>query len=141
LMLPIVFVLIAALSAASFDVRSDLADNFRRYPALDILPLATILAFAATFVFHRRGDDSRALISHCAAMAALLASAGASLFPRLLPAYGSPANDLTITNCAAPPHNLLTAMIAWLIAIAAIAVYTTFVHHVFRGKLVAADSH
>ena len=84
---------------ASFLVRPGFADNFGRMPLLLILPLMAVATLGAIPLLLRRAQDTSLFAATSLLIAALLGSAAAGLFPRLLPALGNnPAADLTITN-------------------------------------------
>ena len=124
---------------ASFIVRQGFADNFGHAPLLLLLPLVAVGAMAAIPIFLRRGQDSGMFAATSLLIAALLGSAAAGLFPRLLPALGNnPAADLTIYNAASANHGLVAALIMNLVGMSAVLAYTFYVYKVWSGRVRAA---
>lgn len=135
-------VLTIAVTLASFASRPDLGANFARYPFLLVLPLLGVAAMIGVFLLQRRGEDGRAVLATAGAIAAFLGTAGASIYPRLLPALGQPEGGLTIFNAAAPRHNLETALAVALISITLVLIYGTYIHRVFKGTVrIREDEH
>lgn len=128
-------VLTLATSAASVWARPDLAANFARVPVLLMFPLLALAALIAIPRFRRRDADGSALRAGALLIGSLMASAGASLYPRLLPALGQPGHGLTIFNAAAPRHDLATALIANLLTMTLVIGYHVVVHRLFHGTV------
>jgi cytochrome bd ubiquinol oxidase subunit II len=141
---PAVIVLIAMVTVTSFFARPDLGVHFAKHAWLIIVPLGTLAAILATGVFVYRPEksgDTLPVAASAATIGLLMLSAGVSLYPRLLPALNTPQYDLTIANCASPPHILFTALLAYVLAIVFIAIYSIYVHRVFRGKMVEDEGY
>ncbi len=119
---------------ASFFVRP-VGENFARYPLLGALPLLAVLSLLAVPFFQRRKEDGRAVYAGAVLIGALMASAGASLYPLLLPALGKPGEGLSIFNSAAPYHSLQIAFVANLIGMAFVIGYHVIIHRIFRGTV------
>lgn len=124
-----------AATVASFGVRPGLGANFAHAPLLLTLPLLGAAALGGVFLFQKRGEDARAAVSSSVSIAALMGTAGASLFPLLLPALGQPGRGLDVFNAAAPRHNLETALAIALIAMTLVIGYNIYIHRIFRGTL------
>ena len=132
---------VAALSVLvtvfSFGARPGLGANFARWPFLAVLPLLAFVSLVTVRVFVGRGDNRRAVFASSAFLATLMGSAGASLFPLLLPRLGHAGEGLTVFNCAAPHHDLVTAFAANLVALSIVTAYFIYIHRVFRGTVQA----
>lgn len=126
--------LVVAATVASFFVRP-VGANFARYPVLTVLPLLALLSLFAIPFFQRRGEDGRAVYAGAILIGSLMASAGASLYPFLLPALGKPGEGLTIFNSAAPQHSLLIALVANLCGMTFVIGYHIVIHRIFRGTV------
>jgi cytochrome d ubiquinol oxidase subunit II len=131
----VVAILSVAASLAAFAVRPGLTANFAAHLYLSVLPLIALGALVAVQILQRRKDYGKALIASGVLIAGLMSSAGASIYPLLLPALGQPGQGLSIDNAAAPHHNLVTALIANLVAMTGVILYGTFIHRIFRGKV------
>jgi len=129
-------VLTFAFVAASFFVRPDFGANFVRWPILLVLPVGVAAALVAVPVMVRRSKDLGLFWATSALVKALLASAAAGLFPVLLPALGRDrAFDLTIYNSSSPHAALVVALVANLVGMSIMAVYTVWIYKVWSGKV------
>ena len=124
-------------------MRPGVGANFQHSPALLLLPLAALGALVAVRLYQERGQDGHATLANSAFLAALMGSAGASLYPSLLPPLGGPTGGgLTVFNAAAPHHNLVTAFIVVVISMSIVLGYSLYIHRVFRGTVrVGPDEH
>lgn len=128
--------LVLAFVAASFAVRPDFTANFARWPWLVAFPAAAAACLLATPFTQARRDDRRAFLLSCGAIAFLLASAAAGLFPVLLPARpGSAHPGLDAYNAASPAGSLRTALAVYVFGMAIVITYTVNVYRVWRGKV------
>jgi cytochrome d ubiquinol oxidase subunit II len=119
---------------ASFVVRPDFTRNFTAHVWLLAAPVATLAALAGARRFIGR-DDLRAFLCSSGYIAGILASTAAGLYPTLLPAApGSAAPGLDIYNAAAPRSSLLAALVIYLVGLAIVSVYLSYVYRVWRGK-------
>jgi cytochrome d ubiquinol oxidase subunit II len=132
---PAVVVLSALATVFAFFVRSDLAANFARDPLLLILPALAVASLAAIFLYQRQAKDALAVGAGSVFLAALMGSAGASLYPLLLPDLGHPGQGLSILNAASPPHTLETALAVNLVMMSIVIAYNIYIHRVFQGPL------
>ena len=124
-----------AATVSSFFVRADLSANFARYPLLSVLPLLALLSLLAVPFFQRRGEDGKAVYAGAVLIGTLMASAGASLYPLMLPDLGKSGQGLTIYNCAAPHRDLVTAFVANVVGMTVVIGYHIVIHRVFRGTV------
>jgi cytochrome d ubiquinol oxidase subunit II len=122
-------------TVATFLVRVDLAANLNQHPYLYLLPTLAIAALIGGAVA-RTGDRERmAFRSSALLIAGLLGSAAATVFPVLLRSTIDPAFSLDIHNSAAAPHGLMTALLANVTGLVAVAVYISYAYRTFRGKV------
>ncbi len=140
------WVAVAALSFVvtvfAFFVRPGLGANFVHAPFLLVLPLLAVAALIAVLLFLRRNQDAKAVFASAAFLATLMGSAGASLYPALLPALGRPDRDLTVFNTATSPHTLATALAVNIVMMCIVFAYGFYIHRVFRGPVrVGPDEH
>ena len=98
-----------------------------------------LLSLLAVPFFQRRGDDGKAVYAGAVLIGSLMASAGASLYPLLLPDLGHPGEGLSVFNSAAPQHSLEIAFIANVIAnvigMVFVIGYHIVIHRIFRGTV------
>ena len=128
--------LLAAMVAASFVVRPDFTRNFVAHPWLVAFPLVTVAALLVVKVQQRRADDRRAFVAGAVAIAGILASVAAGLYPTLLPALpGSAHPGLDIYNAASPEGSLRIAFAVYLWGLALVVLYQVNAYRVWRGKV------
>lgn len=128
-------ILSIAATGFAFQARPTIGANFFAHPYLLVLPLIALAGLIAIPIFQQRGDFNKALFASAALIGGLMACAGASIYPLLLPALGRPDQGLSIYNSAAPHHNLVTALIANLVAMTGVILYGIYIHRVFRGTV------
>ena len=126
--------LLLLMVLVSFVVRPEFVSNFRSWPILCLLPIATVAALVANVLAVRTGNDSRAFMASSGYIAGILGSVAAGLYPLLLPAAaGSGFTGLDIYNAAAPPQSLRTALIVYLVGLAIVTVYLVNVYRIWKG--------
>ncbi len=131
-------VLLIAMVGASFVVRPDFTRNFNRWPVLFVVPLLAVVGVAGIRVFLSRGEDTKTFLASAVAIVGVLGSAGAGLFPRLLPTlYGSAHEGLDIYNAASAPHSLRVALAIYLLGLALVSIYLVNAYRVWGGKVTA----
>lgn len=128
-----------AMVAASFIVRPDFTANFAARPALLVVPAGGLacLAVVRRSAGHR---DGRAFAASAGFIAAILGSAAAGLYPRLLPTtYGSSLPSLDIYNTASPEGGLWVAFFIYTSGMAIVATYLWRIFHIWRGRTPSHD--
>ena len=135
----VAIVLMVGVTLASLLIRPDLLDNFHRFPILCLLPIVTLAGIVALALSLNARKPSRAFAASAATLAGLMGSAGASLYPNLLPNLGCKTGGLTIYNSAAPHTSLALTAAINLVGLSAVLVYGLYVHKVFAGKVVVSD--
>ena len=130
-----VVVLIVLATGVSFPVRPSLSANYIHYPVLFILPILTVVGLVGIGVSLKAANPLRGLASSALTLAGLMGSAGASLYPTLLPNLGQATGGLTIANTSAPHADLQIAAVLNVIGIIMVVVYGAYIHRVFGGKV------
>ncbi len=108
--------------------------NYRFLPPLWLVPILALIAVVLIGFFNRRGEVGRAFTSSCLAIVFLMATAGVSLFPSLVPALGQGAN-LTITNSSSSQLTLWAMLVIALIGMPLVVTYTIWTYRTFAGKV------
>lgn len=120
----------------SFFVRPDFTVNYLNHPLLFILPLFAVFSIATIPYFSRQRKYGQLFCATSCLIAALLGSAAAGLFPRLLPALqDSNVNSLTIYNSSSSHHSLVTGLIMNLVGMGVAVAYTSYVYKIWWGKV------
>ena len=119
----------------AFFVRPDLGANFARHPLLLVLPALALASLAAVFLSQRRMEDGRATAAGAVFLASLMGSAGAGLYPLLLPTLGQTGAGLSIFNAASPRHTLETALAVNLVMMGIVIAYNIYIQRIFTGPV------
>lgn len=110
-------------------------DNYARWPATWALPVVAVAAALLCTAFSSAGKSMAAFLSSGISVTAVILTAGASLFPFIMPSSLDPGSSLTIWD-AVSSHKTLGIMF-WVVVIMLpiIMLYTTWVYRVMRGKV------
>jgi cytochrome d ubiquinol oxidase subunit II len=128
-------VLLAGMVAASFAVRPDFTRNFSAHWWLLVAPAITVVGLIRQRRALDRGHDLDAFLSGAAALAFILVSVAAGLYPMLLPSRpGGPHPGLDIYNAASPAGSMRVALGVYLFGMALVLTYLVKVYRVWSGK-------
>ncbi|HNR37243.1 MAG TPA: cytochrome d ubiquinol oxidase subunit II, partial [Candidatus Hydrogenedentes bacterium] len=112
-----------------------LSQNMLFYLALIPL-LVSIPCVPAALTGRRYG---RAFVASAATIASMIAMAGISLYPMLVPSRLYPSFSLTIYNASSTPLTLKVMFIIAAVGVPVMLVYTAYVYRVFRGTVRHSD--
>jgi cytochrome d ubiquinol oxidase subunit II len=107
--------------------------NAYRYPALWLLPLGALVAAWLAVLWRRR--PLRAFLASALVPLFTIASAGAALFPFLLPSSSAPDMSLTVWDASSSKLTLAIMLGAVAIFLPVILAYTAWVYRVMRGPV------
>jgi cytochrome d ubiquinol oxidase subunit II len=110
-------------------------DNYRRWPPTLLLPAVGMLAPLATLLLRRR--PVRAFVLSSLGVAAVIATAGSSLFPFLLPSSSQPGSSLTVWDASSSARTLWIMLLAVVLLLPPVLAYTAWVYRVLRGPVTA----
>jgi cytochrome bd ubiquinol oxidase subunit II len=117
--------------------------NFYSHPILWLVPLVALASAWAAVLLHKRplaAFLASALVPFCT-----IATAGAALFPFLLPSSSEPGMSLTVWDASSSKLTLAVMLGAVAIFLPIILGYTAWVYRVLRGPVtaedIASDSH
>ncbi len=111
-----------------------LADGALGGWACTIAALALLMAALVAMLARRKHHRSAFLASSVMVIGTLF-SAGFALFPFLMPSSLDPRSSLTIWDASSSQHTLGLMLIAVIIFMPLILVYTTWVYRVLRGRI------
>ncbi len=112
-----------------------MVEIFREHPALFVVALLDMLAVANIPREIHHGNDFRAFLSSCAAMAALMALFGLGMFPHIVYSNPNPGLSLTLYNAASSQKTLGIMLVIAAMGVPLVLAYTASIHWVFRGKV------
>ena len=115
-------------------------ENYSHYPWMIIAP---VLAFvgAICVLIMVRSRTGIAFIASAISCAATICTAGFSLFPFLLPSSSHPQSSLTVWDASSSQATLFNMLIAAIIFVPLVLLYTSWVFRVLRGKISIKDLH
>ena len=115
-----------------------LITNYGSYPATTLAPVIALAAALVTIVL-MRGRRARGLtfVTSGLAVAGVIATAGVSLFPFLLPSSLDPGSSLTVWDASSSERTLLIMTAATVVFLPIVLAYTSWVYHVLRGPVTA----
>jgi cytochrome d ubiquinol oxidase subunit II len=118
--------------------------NYWANPALYLVPLGVFPAATFAMLAIRR-RPILSLVLTGLALALVIATAGVSLFPFLLPSSLNPSVSLTVWDASSSRLTLAVMLGVVIVFLPIVIVYTGFVYRVIRGKVteasVAASDH
>lgn len=108
--------------------------NYHHFPAMIIAPIMGFLGAFITFLSINRISWLAFLASSCS-LAGIVATAGLSLFPFLLPSNTSPMSSLTVWDSTSSYYTLGICVAVGFIFITVIILYTFWCHWKMWGRL------
>lgn len=112
-----------------------MTNTIKDNPVLFIVPLLNMLAIANIPREIFLGNDFRAFLSSCSAVAALLALFAIGMFPYLIYSSPIPENSLDIYNAASSLKTLKIMLTIAILGLPIVLAYTASIYWIFRGKV------
>jgi len=106
--------------------------NFHAMPLLWIFPALGVLGALSVMLMQRDGNR---FIASGLSVAGIIATAGISMFPFVLPSSTHPAHSLTMWDATSSEQTLFLMFVAAVIFVPLILAYTAWVFHVLRGRV------
>ena len=114
-------------------------DNYRLHPGIVIAPALAYLGAAAVVPLGRARRALAAFLASGIAVAGIVATAGLSLFPFLLPSSTDPRSSLTVWDASSSRTTLFIMLVATAIFLPVVIAYTGWVFRVMRGPVTAGE--
>lgn len=111
--------------------------NYGRYPWMLAAPILGYVGALGVLLFLRGGSSVLALISSGLSVFGVVATAGVSMFPFLLASSSEPGHSLTVWDSSSSHMTLFLMLLATVIFMPLILLYTSWVFWVMRGKVTA----
>ncbi len=120
-------------------------DNFSAHPSLYLVPALGFLGMAGVYLATRAHRNLLGWWCGALAWAGVIGTAGAALFPFLLPSSSDPSMSLTVWNASSSRLTLLWMLGFTVVFVPLILWYTSWAFWVMRGKVraeeIAHDEH
>jgi len=112
--------------------------NFHTYPAAWSVPVLVYVATIATWFALRARRFGLAFITSSLVQVGTVLTGGIALFPFLLPSSTMPNASLTVWDASSSQLTLFIMLIAVIIFLPVVILYTSWVFHVLRGQVTLA---
>jgi cytochrome d ubiquinol oxidase subunit II len=112
--------------------------NYRAMPWTMAAPVVAILALAAAPLLLRAGRAGLGFVASGVGVAGIIATAGLSLFPFMLPSSIEPKASLTAWDSSSSLLTLRIMLFVTAVFLPIIVIYTSWVYRVLRGPVTAA---
>lgn len=109
--------------------------NYRVHPALIALPVLAIASALIAALLTRLRRDLAAFCASALALAGVVATAGISMFPFLLPSSSDPRASLTVWDSSSSRLTLFIMLLATVFFLPIVLLYTGWVMRVLRGRV------
>lgn len=109
--------------------------NYRLAPWTKAAPIVAVLMLVASALLLGKGRAGQALLASGIGIAAIIATAGLSLFPFLLPSSLDPRASLTVWDTSSSLLTLRIMLAVTIIFLPVIMLYTAWVYSVLRGPI------
>jgi cytochrome d ubiquinol oxidase subunit II len=126
------FAVFACFFFATVITQPHLLENYYDNWFLWILPFATLVAILVTYYSTVRGSPSRAFGASSFAIAALMATMGAMLFPNTVISFQNQDLNLTVANSSSSPLTLEVMLVIAIIGMPLVIGYHVWSYRTFR---------
>jgi cytochrome d ubiquinol oxidase subunit II len=116
-----------------------LLGNYGRYPWMMLAPVLGLIGPLAAIALMTLRRPVMAWVASALSIAGIVATAGVSLFPFLLPSSLDPNSSLTVWDASSSPTTLLIMTVATAIFLPIILIYTSWVYRVLRHPVLEAQ--
>lgn len=110
-------------------------DNYQRYPWMWLAPCLGFAGIAGGLLAAFKRLESTAFFMSSLAVAGIILTAGFTMFPFVMPSSTMPNSSLTLWDAASSQRTMGIMLVATLIFLPLIILYTSWVYRVMRGKV------
>jgi cytochrome d ubiquinol oxidase subunit II len=111
--------------------------NYGRHPWMLVAPIAGFAGASLAVLCARARRALPAFLASGVAVFGVVATAGVSLFPFLLPSSIDPASSLTVWDASSSRRTLMIMLVVTAVFMPVIVAYTAWVYRVLAGKVTA----
>lgn len=109
--------------------------NYGRFPVLWLVPLLGVAGFVLCALALRAGRQALAFLGSALAMAMVIVTAGATMFPFVMPSSLAPNHSLTMWDATASELTLMIMFVVVCLFVPLVLAYTAWSYFVMRGRL------
>jgi len=114
-------------------------DNYGRYPWMLLGPILGFLGPVLALIGIGKGKDLLAFGGSSLGAIGIISTVGLSMFPYILPSSIDPVSSLTVWNASSSHVTLFIMLVATLIFLPLILIYTAWVYKVLFGRVTMQD--
>jgi cytochrome d ubiquinol oxidase subunit II len=111
--------------------------NYAAHPWMLLAPAVGFLGAGFAIPLFRAKRPILTLVLTSSSVAGIVATAGVSMFPFLLPSSSSPSSSLTVWDASSSRLTLGIMLVAALVFVPIVLAYTSWVYKVLRGRVTA----
>jgi len=109
--------------------------NFHAHTVLWAVPVIALVAAMATSLLLKKGRSGTAFVASSLTQAGTILTAGIALFPFLMPSSTQPGHGLTVWDASSSAKTLGIMLIAVIVFLPVVLVYTAWVFRVLKGRI------
>jgi len=113
--------------------------NYQAMPLTLVAPLLGLLGLIGSAVLLRARRGGLAFIASGAAIAGIILTVGLAIFPFLLPSSSAPGSSLTVWDASSSHLTLWIMLLATVLLLPIVLLYTAWVYRVLKGKVTADE--
>ena len=110
-------------------------ENYARWPLAWLLPVLGVVGALSSAALLRTGRAGLAFLSSSLSIAAIILTLGVAAFPFLLPSSTQPGSSLTLWDASSSHMTLFIMLLATVVFLPIVLLYTAWVFRVLRGKV------
>ncbi len=130
---------VAVLFLVTTRFATHIFDNSFRHPFLFVIPFLALLALLGIGIFLSAARILAAFFSSAAAIALIMSTGFAGLYPNLIPSRLDPASSLTIFNSSSGVYTLRIMTFVALVFVPVVISYQIWIYRIFRGAVEEED--
>lgn len=116
-------------------VRGGWMANYQAMPWTWLFPVLGVAGSLAAAALLRAGRGMAAFLASALAIAGIILTEGLAVFPFLLPSSTHPASSLTLWDASSSHLTLFVMLVATVVFLPLVLLYTAWVYRVLRGKV------
>lgn len=109
--------------------------NYGKYPWMMLAPVLGFAGALGAIIGFRARKEIFGMLSSSISVLGVVATAGVSMFPFILPSSEDPASSLTVWDSSSSHLTLFIMLVCAVIFVPIILAYTTFVYNIMWGKV------
>ncbi|CAM3785442.1 cytochrome d ubiquinol oxidase subunit II [Rheinheimera salexigens] len=110
-------------------------NNYAKWPWLSLIPILGVLSFMVCALSSATKRHLLAFLSSAVALTMVIATAGVSMFPFIMPSSSMPAHSLTMWDATASQTSLQIMFVVACVFVPIVLSYTAWSYFVMRGRL------